>query len=296
MAIGSRTKARAHHLYCEHPRAARLGLGVLFVFVGALLPLLGLKSIDAAQAGSLSEQFPSEENYPVGTLVSIQQTVPTSIDLADINNTDFLVGVVEEEGSSLLTIARDQGDISVALSGEVEVFVSDINGPIQQGDFIGSSWIRGVGMKALDNTDQKLIGIALEGLSETDNDVFEAEDIETPDGKRTARISKIALRVFDRQVGPDTALDDTTVLERFAARVAGKQVLFARVLAATVLFLVSSAISAVFLANAIRGSFISLGRNPLASGSIYSNLIQVSGVAIGVILIGTVLAYVVLII
>jgi len=294
MLNGSCINARAHRLHCEHPRTAVRKLGVLFVF-SALIVLSLLMPI-VVSAGSLSERFPSDTNYPNGTLVSIQQTVPTSVDLADINNTDFLVGVVESDGQSLLTISREQGDLTVALSGEVEVFVSDINGPIKQGDFIGSSWIRGVGMKALENTDQKLLGIALESFDETDSDVFEAEDIDTPNGKKTARIAKIALRVFDRQVGPNSTLDDTTIIEDFAARVAGKQVVFARILAAAVMFIVSAVISAVFLANAIRGSFISLGRNPLASGSIYTNLIQVSGVAIGVILIGTVLAYVVLII
>jgi len=293
MQKGSRTFARTRRLHCEHPRTAGISLGVLFVVIGFVLPIL---SVASADAGSLSERFPSDMNFPTGTLVSIQQTVPTSVDLADINNTDFLIGVVEMEGDSLMTIAREEGNLSVALSGEVEVFVSDVNGPIKQGDFIGSSWIRGVGMKALENTDQKLLGVALESFDETTNEVYEAEDIETPDGKKDAKISKIALRIFDRQVGPDTTLDDTTFLEEFAARVAGKQVVFARILAAAVMFVVSASISAVFLANAIRGSFISLGRNPLASGSIYTNLIQVSAVAIGVILIGTVLAYVVLII
>ncbi|MDX1765841.1 MAG: hypothetical protein R3313_02715 [Candidatus Saccharimonadales bacterium] len=294
MQKGLRPHPRAHHLHCEHPRTAGRGLGVLFVvsaiMLGAVIAPL------TASAGSLSERFPSDSNYPNGTLVSIQQTVPTSVDLADLTNADFLVGVVESEGQSLLTISREQGDLTVALSGEVEIFVSDINGPIEQGDFIGNSWIRGVGMKALENTDQKLLGIALESFDESDDDAYEVSDIDTPDGRKDAKIAKIALRIFDRQVGPNSTLDDTTFLEEFAARVAGKQVVFARILAAAVMFIVSAVISAVFLANAIRGSFISLGRNPLASGSIYTNLIQVSGVAMGVILIGTVLAYVVLII
>ena len=227
-------------------------------------------------------------------MVAIQDSTPVSVSLADINNTDFLVGVVEPENGSLIAISREVGDLTVALSGEVKVFVSDINGEIEQGDFIGSSWIRGVGMKAIDNSDQKIIGVALENFADVE-DMAEVEGLDTPQGNVSAKIGKITIRIFDKQVGQDFTAENANFLEQFAARIAGKEVVFARIIAASVLFIVSAVISGVFLANAIKGSFISLGRNPLASSSIYSQLIQVSGVSIGVILIGTVLAYIVLI-
>ena len=296
MTLGSLVYPRAHHLRWSDIAAARYSLGAGFVVIALLI--FNLLLVPAAYGSSLSERFPSSDNFPQGTLVSIGTDSPQSVGLADINNTDFLVGVVENEGNSLLSISREVGDLTVALSGEVEVFVSDVNGPIKQGDFVGTSWIRGVGMKSLENTEQKLLGIALESFDENSTDSVAFDDIETPTGTQEAKIGKIALRLFDRQIGTEFASNDdsTSVLERFAARIAGRDVLFARVIASAVLFIVSAVISGVFLANAIRGSFISLGRNPLASSSIYSNLIQVSGVSIGVILIGTVLAYIILII
>jgi hypothetical protein len=292
MPKGLQLELLSHYLGCTQKYAAKLVLGACFcVFI-----VLGAPTV--VNGASISEKFPSQESYPSGTLVSIGKDDPDEISLADLGTPDFLLGVVEDENSSLLSITREVGDVTVALSGEAQVFVSDINGEIKTGDFIGSSWISGVGMKSLQSQEQKLIGIALEDFGEDSTNFIEVEDIDTANGKKTAKISKIVIRLFDRQIGADfgTASDDTTALERFAARVAGKQVLFARVIAAAVLFLVSSVISAVFLANAIRGSFISLGRNPLASGSIYSNLVQVSGVSIGVVLVGSVLAYVVLVI
>lgn len=272
--------------------AARSNLGVGFVFPMAVV--LYFLVVPPAFAGSLSEQFPSTGNYPTGTLVAIQQEDSSKVDLADINNTDFLVGVVEDQGTSLISISREAGDLHVALSGEVEVFVSDINGDIQEGDFIGSSWIRGVGMVSLGDPQQKLLGVALQSFDETTSDVVVVNDIETPSGSKTARITKIGVRLFDRDVGVNPNQETTSQLEKFAERIAGKDVVFARVVAAVVLFIVTGLIGGAFLANAIRGSFISLGRNPLASSSIYVNLIQVSAVSIGVMLIGTVLSYVVL--
>lgn len=296
MTLGQRTAVRALHERWITSVTARVSLGVIFVVLS--LMAFGFWFSPIMSASSLSERFPSNENYPNGTIVSIGSESPSSVNLADITNTDFVVGVVEDDESGLLSITREQGNISVALSGEVEVFVSDVNGPIAQGEFVGTSWIRGVGMKSLENTDQKLIGIALEAFDENSPGSIEVNDIETPSGTQSANVGKIALRLFDRQVGSEFSSEDseTTALERFAARVAGKEVLFARVVAATVLFMVSAVVGGVFLANAIRGSFISLGRNPLASSSIYANLIQVSGVSIGVIFIGTVLAYFVLVI
>ncbi len=259
---------------------------VTTAFVWSHLTVLGL-------ASSVSESFPANTEFVKGLLVSIKNTIPTTVELANVNNKDFLAGVVVAKEDSLIAIAKDGENIYVASQGEVQAFVSDINGAVRAGDFIGVSWISGVGMRANTDTDQKLLGIALEDLNPDSAKLV--TDISTPYGSRGAHIGLIRVRLFDKEAGPNPSQGDSFI-ELLASRIAGKQVPYSRILAAAGLFSVSVIISGVFLANAIRGSFISLGRNPLASSPIFTSLLQVSGVSIALILIGAFIAYVTLVI
>lgn len=261
----------------------------------SLFSCLWFAHSSSVNAGIISEGFPSDGNYPSGTLVSIRNTIPTTIELASVLNSDYLLGVVERTGDSLLSFSDGMDDVAVTTIGQAEAFVSDVNGDIKIGDFIGASWIKGVGMKANSEVQQKLLGIAIEDFSEAATNVVLARDIETPSGKKDARIGKIAIRLFNKEVGPDVN-DGRSSLENFASRVAGKDVAFVRVVASAGLFVVTVLISSVFLANAIKGSFISIGRNPLSSASVFNSLMHISGVSIGLLLIGAVIAYVVLVV
>lgn len=246
------------------------------------------------KAASVAEGYPTDNNLIEGTLVTISNDVPPKVELANLGNSQYLIGVVEGDGQSLLTLNKDGANILVATSGEVFVFVSDLSGEIRPGDFIGTSWISGVGMKAQRVTEQKLLGVALEPFGEDYHDAVAVEDIDTPSGERSARIGKIAVRLFEREVGPESE-SGVSALERLAFRLAGREVPFVRIVAAVGLFSISAIIAGVFLANAIRSSLISIGRNPLAHSSIFASLTQVSGVSIGLVLIGAAIAYMVLI-
>jgi hypothetical protein len=259
----------------------------LAFLTSALIPL-------AAYSASISESYPGSGDYPLGSLVSIKQTEPISIELANLGNNNYLTGVAVAEEDSLLNINRPGGNIHVATSGDVEVFVSEINGSIATGDFIGASWISGVAMRANEGSEQKLLGVALQGFSKDSENQVLITDVDIPTGTRNAIAGKIIVRLFDRDIGTDTSLEQSGI-ESLAQRIAGKDVAYIRVLVAAGLFLLSAIISGVFLANAIRGSFISLGRNPLASSSIFASLMQVSGVSIGLVIIGAFMAYLVLI-
>ena len=288
--------ARFHNIVGGIRSLIQQGKPTVRVFATTLIMAICLSVIAPilAMAASISESYPSDNNYLLGSLVSIKQTEPVSIELAHINNNNYLTGVSVAEEDSLLNINREGATIHVATSGDVEVFVSDINGPIVTGDFIGASWISGVAMRADQGSEQKLLGVALQDFSEENIDQVAITDVDTPTGSRDTAAGKIIVRLFDRDIGTNTALSQSGI-EALAQRIAGKDVAYARVLMATGLFLISAIISGVFLANAIRGSFISLGRNPLASSSIFASLMQVSGVSIGLVILGAFMAYLVLI-
>lgn len=277
-------------LYHKHyNKIVRVVLTTIYI----MLPFMGWSVV---YSGSISEGYPTRSNFPNGTMVSIQNGDPSTIEASNVNNSDYLAGVVLSGRDSLVNIKKVNEDIQVATNGEVAVYVSDINGDIAAGDFISASWISGVGMKARAerSTEQKMLGVALSDFNKSSTGAREFKDITTPTGVTSAYVGKIAVKLFDRDVGPDTQAQRTG-LELLAARLAGKEVAFIRILAATGLFIISVIISGVFLANAIRGSFISLGRNPLASGSIFSSLMQVSGTSIALVLIGAAISYILLI-
>lgn len=249
--------------------------------------------ISSVHGGSLAEGYPTSGNITRGSLVILSNDTPPQVELANLNNSEYLVGVVGDNGDSLITLNKEGEDVVVVTGGEVFAYVSDLSGDIKPGDFIGTSWINGVGMKAERVVDQKLLGVALEAF-DAESTAVDIEDVETIHGTKSARVGKIAIRLFEREVGQETG-QSLSALESFALRVAGKDVPFARVIAAFGLFTISVIIAGVFLANAIKSSLISIGRNPLAQGSIFNTLTQISGVSIGLVLIGAALSYVVLI-
>lgn len=243
----------------------------------------------------MAEAYPSENNLLKGTVVSLSNSTPPDVKLANLNNSEYLIGVIEDDGDSLLTLNKDGAQVVVAISGEVTAFVSDLNGSIKPGDFVGASWISGVAMRAEAIGEQKLLGIALEEFNSESPDTVPVENIETSGGSRDAVMGKIAVRLFDKELGQDGQKQPSS-LEQLAAKLVGKEVSFARTIAAAGLFSISVIIAGVFLANAIRSSLISIGRNPLSHSAIFNTLSQIAGVSIGLVLIGAAVAFIVLII
>lgn len=280
----------------EFKKRIRVVPGNVFHWIGFGLLLASLlMSAASVSAGSIAEGYKAEGQYLPGMVVSLSETSPPTVELAHISNSDYLVGVIENPQDSLLAINNDSADTNVAVTGEAYAFVSDVNGDIQAGDFIGTSWINGVGMLASYTSEQKLLGIALEDFVGSIDGSRSVEGIETPAGSEETNFGTIAIRLFEREVGPANQ-QSVSAIEQFVFRLAGSEVPLARVALAVGLFFVTVIIAGVFLANAIRGSFISLGRNPLASDSIFSSLMQVSGASIGLLMIGALISYVVLII
>jgi len=284
--------------------SAPLQQGGKFALPSVVIPLGALSFallalILPVSASSFSEGIAaSSGDYVNGTLVSLITTEPASIELADVNTSNYLAGVVEPEGQGLLVSDVEGSDVYIATLGVVTAFVNDLNGEIKAGDFIGASWIKGVGMKALENTDtdQKVLGIALQDQETTDQYSYTVEDVKTPQGIKTARVGKISIKIFPRDVGPYFSASDKSGLEEFASNLAGREVPFVRIVTALMLFSVAVVISGVFMTNGIRGGLTSLGRNPLASQSIFTTLTQISVVSVGLILVGAAVAYAVLVI
>ncbi len=246
-----------------------------------------------ASASLLSEEFKGVNDFQRGLAVSIQKDSPTQIEPLDISNSEYLVGVVVDSGESVVTFSKQESTVNVALSGEVDVYVNNANGDIAEGDFVGASWLQGVGMKALTDDKQKLLGIALENFDSSKGSSY--GEVDTASGKKEISIGTIKIRLFDKE-GQLESLTDSKGVEGLLQDLAGKDISTIKVLAGSLVFIISLLISAMFIVASIKGSFTSIGRNPLASSSIYRSLLHVSGISVAIILMGTALAYVVLVI
>lgn len=244
-----------------------------------------------SRAATIAEEFTSSSSIKIGSLVSLMKDDPKQVELSTIAGNEHLLGVVAESSDSSVTYAKNGSKVSVALSGEVKAFVSDANGIVAKGDFVGASWLEGVGMKSDTGDEQKLLGVALEDYDP--DSAQEYGEIETPDGPKTISIDTINVRLFEKNSSEITAATSSG-LEGLLSQIAGKNVSLAKIIVCLVIFLMSVLVSGFFVSSSIRGSFISIGRNPLASSSIYHSLLHVTSVSVIIILIGTALSYVVL--
>lgn len=269
-------------------------LAVFLLFINIFISShFVISSQFVSATGLLSEEFSVDGTNTVGTIVSIDKTDPQSVELATLTNSEYLLGVVVADNQSSVTFTKAGSETTVALSGEVAVYVNDANGDIKTGDFIGASWLEGVGMKSLDQNNQKLLGIALEDYDASSAKAY--GEIETSSGVKDVSVDVIKVRLFDKEgIAENTKSKDG--LEDILSSVAGKQISYAKVLASSILFLVTLTVAGMFIVSSIRGSFISIGRNPMASATIYKSLLHVSGLSVLVLIIGTALTYVVLVI
>lgn len=243
-----------------------------------------------AQSAAISQGYKPDGTLAPGALVAIE-AAKNAVAAADPANSNGLLGVVVGPNSANLAVDNTGNLVQVATSGTAQVFVSDLNGPIKTGDQIAPSPIRGVGMKAGDSG--KVAGVA-----QTDFDgsaAIKTASVPTSGGSaQTARIGVIpvAVQVVYYTVpakGPVPAF-----LQQFAVSVTGKTASVAQLV--IVLIIVGAALVVVgfLMFAAVRGSIVSLGRNPLAATSIYRGTFQAVAASMTILGVAVAGAYMVL--
>jgi hypothetical protein len=240
-------------------------------------------------AQSIAEQYKSEVSLSEGMLVSLQENDSEKIVATNMQNDKLFIGVTQNTESNLVTISKDFSDATVAISGEVSVLASDLGGSIKQGDELTVSWVDGVVMKNTDAVSQRIVGIALENFKDSNSSTY--RNLDTPDGiSDTAKVAYLRMKLVDVDTY-GAAAETKTSSFGFIQQLTGKEVSVIRVFSGFAVFLATLIVASVFIYSSIKGSFISFGRNPLASNSIYAGLIQVSATSVGALIIGALLAY-----
>jgi hypothetical protein len=246
----------------------------------------------AGAVTTISQGFSTNDKVAQGSIVSLQKGSNDQVDIATAANADNILGVVINDNSSLLSLSNQKGSqVQVATSGLVQVLVSDINGDIAQGDSITASPISGVGMKATSNT--KIVGIAQGGLPDTgSND----ETYTGKDGKKhTVKVGQapvlINVSYFYKQ--PDKSVIPPAI-QNVANAFAGKDVDTVPILISAGIFIVTMVIVVSIVYSMLKNSIISVGRNPMSQSAIYRDLLQMSALVVGILVVAVASIYMVL--
>lgn len=201
---------------------------------------------------------------------------------------DKIIGVTTTADSELITIASGEKQVYVQITGEVDAFVSDINGVVKNGDLLTISPILGVLMKA-DDTSTTIIGIALEDLDES---VAETKTISEDGSNRDIKVVKTRLNLDRKAASNQRGSTSDNSLEKLGRAVTGKSdVNEVQVIAALVIFLMVLVAEGAIMYGAVSSSITSLGRNPMARKIILRELAKVIMITFGVLAIGLVAIY-----
>lgn len=230
------------------------------------------------------------QNMIVALSADSSDTKPL-IERSGTNNRGKTVGIVTTINSNLLTLTNSEAQVHVTTSGEAQTFVSDLNGEIKKGDFITVSPLLGIGMKA-GNQDTLVVGIALEDFNTS---LATSQSVSTTQGSdRTVLVGTVRLSVEPQELAPGAKQQDTPFLLLFGKSVTGKSVTQVQVIVAMVLFLLLLIVEGSIIYGAIHSTIISIGRNPLARTALFRQLLQVSWMALLVLVFGAGAIYAVL--
>ncbi len=130
-----------------------------------LLTLAILSPVPAlALSTYIAESYTSEEALPMSSIVSLKENASDSVVATNTGNVDTMIGVVIDRSDASISVSNGKDkQVQVAKNGTLQVLVSDINGSVEQGDYVTGSPINGVGMRATGST--KVIGIAQNSLT-----------------------------------------------------------------------------------------------------------------------------------
>lgn len=236
----------------------------------------------AAVHAYIAQTYETEQEFRTGTLVALTGGDVTT--LTSENASDYLgVVAVQEEGS-----------VEVANSGATYVLVSDLDGEINRGDTVAISRLTGIATLWRPGT--PAIGTALETLSSESRDYQQRSAILSDGTTQQVNVARIEVQLDESAGGEGNGGGSSIIpsaLQLAAERIAGQPLPTWRILLALAVGFIGLLIASILLFSSARGSFFSLGRNPLAGAVILKGLWKMVTTSIIVLTAGLVLAYII---
>ncbi len=254
----------------------------LFLLV-TVTGVINFHLIALAATPSLSKAYTAETAIPDGSIVSLVKNTKNTVAPANSTNSSSVIGVVVGNNNSLLSINPSLTTVQVAFSGEAEVLVSTVNGPISQGQYVAVSPFGGMGMAS--SVGDTVIGIAEAKFDAKSTGAREQSVKDLSGQTRTVSVEEIPVSIA---IGTDNrSLENAKLnsLQQLAKSLTGHVISTGRVIAALALTVLAFATLITLTYSATYSGIISIGRNPLAKGVILRSM---RSIAIGVVAIATV--------
>jgi hypothetical protein len=275
-------------------RRLRIRITVAAVCVVACFTVAPVLAASSSDQG-LVRSYGTNANVQLGMLVELDAKDPNKVaplTTADVNN---MFGVAISPSDAPLTVSGNTGtQVYVATSGQYDVLVSNQNGIIKAGDYISASALDGIGMKA-DDGEPTVLGRAAADL--TSNNILESNvKVRTDSGDQTVAIGIVPVTIAiatNPSAGHGTG-NLPGFLQVASSNIASKPVPAPRVYAGLAILLLRTFISGVILYSGVRGSLLSIGRNPLARHSILGGLSETVLAGVAIFILGLFAVYLLL--
>lgn len=266
-----------------------LGLALLGAIVlGVFIPSLVL-------ATTFTETYKSDKPVGVGTVVSLSSSQTSTIENTTPANDTGVIGVVASDDSSIIDLQSKNTNLKIALDGDAQILVTDLAGNIKTGDYLIISPLSGIAMKDGQGFPAtRYIGVAQQEFSSTSSGVKQVSATESNGNKKTVNVGLIKANIFITARPPQKSTRARSFLTTIGEKIVGKPVSTIRVVTSAIILLSTLIVSGLMLNASVRGTFVSLGRNPLARSSLVANLMKIILVSLIIFETGLVSAYLVL--
>jgi hypothetical protein len=251
---------------------------LLLMSAASLLAVIFMAGLGInAKADNVVEGYTSTDTLQPGQIVALVDAKTKTVKAAPANNAAGLYGIVVDPSDVPITLVGQNSKVFVATTGTYQALVSVSNGPVKAGDYISVSNINGIAAKATAG-DSQILGRAVNGYNGTTGSVT------TNNGKNIGRVF-VNISVSKN---PISNTDPTlpAFLRKAADGLANKSVPVIRVYTALLIFTVSLIAAITVLYSGVRGSLISIGRNPLSRKAIFSGMYKTILTGLGVFIIG----------
>jgi hypothetical protein len=261
--------------------------------IGLVTGILAALFLAAPAWASLSQGYATSSSITTGSLVALDEKSSGSVVVADLTSVGRLFGVVVPPSSASISLSgTGTGQVQVVTSGTANVLVTNAGGTIHVGDYITVSSIAGVGQK-VGSSSTRVVGTAQADFDGTGDGVTK-RTINDGTGNREVAIGQIPVVIT---VSTYTATDGKQTyvvpnwLQNLSNTLAGKAVSPIRIIIASLILIIALISITVLLYSAVRNSIISIGRNPLSRGSVLRGLLEVVGIAGGILAASAVAMY-----
>jgi hypothetical protein len=244
----------------------------------------------AATAADISRGFAASGKLEPGALVSFDQG-SNSLHPADLDNADYLVGVVASPGESLVELADSAQNVQVTSSGVHYVLVSNLNGPIEPGSKVAPSPLQGAGMRAVSRG--KVVGVAQAALTDQTPGVKQEKITDKSQREQTVLIGRVPVLVEVGYYAGDP-IEGTSYVQELVSGLVGRSVSGLRILIASMLLVAALVSVSVMLSTGVKSGIVSIGRNPLSEPVVNRSLLHIMRVAMIILTISSVSIYLIL--